>query len=712
MSSYLYHVSFELTSHPDPSEQQDTAVFVPQPTTDLFQHGLPAHSVSPLGEDTALGKTRTRAGTRSGDGTEPLHRVRSLKHSDHTARSAAGSRGETGLSKSTAKIKGAKDEQVWPAEQDWRYDLVTIQSIDMVESPQDVRGQSRVQTSNVTAATTGHLATRGHFVPSDPKNTDVGWGVVHLYRDAYQTPGIYDEESSASYTGKDVISAFQEDSCTTLCIVAVPSYMTPSDLLGFVGEQARDDVSHFRLIRTGRANKYMVLMKFRDAKAAKAFRNEYNGRPFNSMDSEYCHVVFVASITFQTEASDAPTQTQASFPDMSNDPFTPNQQLRTGEPAVSPGAGANALAVSAKPLAPPTPALVELPTCPVCLERMDDTTGLLTILCQHVFHCSCLEKWRGSGCPVCRYTQNSSMPRRRAGDTMDDDQEDVCSICGTDSNLWICLICGNIGCGRYDDAHAFSHYELTGHSYAMDIETQHVWDYVGDGYVHRLITNKADGKVVDLPAANSSGYDKEKDRTGGMIGYGADMVPREKMEAMGNEYAYLLTSQLDSQRKYFEEQLERAVDKAAKASSTAEKATGSLDSLNAALQALQTSYNAAQAQMQNLEKEAERSRKRAEKADELARRFTKSYQEEKAMNDSLMERIKHNDVKAKEWEEKINALTAEKSDLEEQNRDLSFFISGQAKLQELEAQGEEVAEGTVEVPVSKAEGKKKKGRKK
>lgn len=294
---------------------------------------------------------------------------------------------------------------------------------------------------------------------------------------------------------------------------------------------------------------------------------------------------------------------------------------------------------------------------------------------------------------------------------MDDDQEDVCSVCGTDSNLWICLICGNIGCGRYDDAHAFSHYELTDHSYAMDIETQHVWDYVGDGYVHRLITNKADGKVVDLPAANISGYDKEKDRTGGMVGYGADMVPREKMEAMGNEYAYLLTSQLDSQRKYFEEQLERAVDKAAKASSTADKATGSLDSLNAALQALQTSYNAAQAQMQNLEKEAERSRKRAEKADELARRFTKSYQEEKAMNDSLMERIKHNDVKVKEWEEKVNTLAAEKSDLEEQNRDLSFFISGQAKLQELEAQGEEVAEGTVEVPVSKAEGKKKKGRK-
>ncbi|RUS24762.1 hypothetical protein BC938DRAFT_473103 [Jimgerdemannia flammicorona] len=38
--------------------------------------------------------------------------------------------------------------------------------------------------------------------------------------------------------------------------------------------------------------------------------------------------------------------------------------------------------------------LYELPTCPVCLERMDaSVTGLLTILCQHTFHCHCLSKW-------------------------------------------------------------------------------------------------------------------------------------------------------------------------------------------------------------------------------------------------------------------------------------------------------------------------------
>lgn len=36
----------------------------------------------------------------------------------------------------------------------------------------------------------------------------------------------------------------------------------------------------------------------------------------------------------------------------------------------------------------------ELPTCTVCLERMDESVdGILTILCNHSFHGNCLAKW-------------------------------------------------------------------------------------------------------------------------------------------------------------------------------------------------------------------------------------------------------------------------------------------------------------------------------
>ncbi|KAK6013437.1 zinc finger, C3HC4 type, partial [Ostertagia ostertagi] len=35
--------------------------------------------------------------------------------------------------------------------------------------------------------------------------------------------------------------------------------------------------------------------------------------------------------------------------------------------------------------------LTELPTCAVCLERMDDS--VVSILCNHTFHAGCIEQW-------------------------------------------------------------------------------------------------------------------------------------------------------------------------------------------------------------------------------------------------------------------------------------------------------------------------------
>ena len=44
----------------------------------------------------------------------------------------------------------------------------------------------------------------------------------------------------------------------------------------------------------------------------------------------------------------------------------------------------------------------------------------------------------------------------------------------------MCLICGHVGCGRYQDRHAWSHYVDSTHSYAMELETSRIWDYAGD----------------------------------------------------------------------------------------------------------------------------------------------------------------------------------------------------------------------------------------
>lgn len=388
---------------------------------------------------------------------------------------------------------------------------------------------------------------------------------------------------------------------------------------------------------------------------------------------------------------------------MNNDPFTPNYlgSLTVGISAA--GEPSSLAPLSAKPLAPPTPSLVELPTCPVCLERMDETTGLLTILCQHVFHCACLEKWRGSGCPVCRYTQSDTLLGINSSSD-NDGTENECSVCGSTSNLWICLICGNTGCGRYNSAHAYAHWELTSHSFAMDIATQAVWDYAGDGYVHRLIQNKADGKLVDLPAAYSRND---------MVGFGEDSVPREKLDNMGMEYAYLLTSQLDSQRAYFEEQVERAVDKAAKATIAAEEAAKSAALMNAQCTALRDEHNTARANISELERNLQRQSRKLQTSTELCRKLTKQYQDEKTMNEALMQRIKFLEETGKGVEETLKRLEIEKQEIEDQNRDLSFFISGQEKIKELEQddriEAGEIKAGSLQIPSDEST-KKRKGK--
>jgi hypothetical protein len=50
---------------------------------------------------------------------------------------------------------------------------------------------------------------------------------------------------------------------------------------------------------------------------------------------------------------------------------------------------------------------VELPMCAVCLERLDpEASGVMTILCNHAFHCDCRRRWTDSSCPVCRHVSD------------------------------------------------------------------------------------------------------------------------------------------------------------------------------------------------------------------------------------------------------------------------------------------------------------------
>lgn len=38
-------------------------------------------------------------------------------------------------------------------------------------------------------------------------------------------------------------------------------------------------------------------------------------------------------------------------------------------------------------------------------------------------------------------------------------------------NLWICLLCAHVGCGRYTKEHAKQHFHQTGHILSLELAT-------------------------------------------------------------------------------------------------------------------------------------------------------------------------------------------------------------------------------------------------
>ncbi|QUC22928.1 uncharacterized protein UV8b_07169 [Ustilaginoidea virens] len=669
---YFYHLVFELYPTPDPAEAVDHQTdradpWLPHRSTGIFDDlpGIETPSGNPRGNEPV-----THAAPSPESATDRSTPRTLATVSSGSPAKAASQRQR--LERTTGRrppVESSAPRLV----RDWRFGRVTIETID----PATPRGAGAMQGQSSRAAPSAApslgpsfggagTATKADFVPLKTKVTEAGWGVVRFYRDGEESAAL---GLGGDGAGEELEVAETVDDCTTLCIPAVPAYMSPSDFLGFVGDGWRDEVSHCRMVMTSRMNRYLVLLKFREGKVAKKWKREFDGKVFNSMEPQLCHVVFVKSITFETP-------------------------LRLGrlDPAAAAPSSSLAVASSTRPFPPPTPNLIELPTCPVCLERMDDTNGLMTIPCSHVFHCTCLQNWKGAGCPVCRFTNTPGLEgtpddaRNPCSQPFGSSVSNLCSVCDCTDDLWICLVCGNVGCGRYKGGHAKDHWKETAHSFALELETQYVWDYAGDVWVHRLIRDKGDGKVVELPGrSNHSARARDE-----------DVVPRAKVDNIGLEYTHLITSQLESQRVFYEDMLSKAVDKAARASAAAESAAAQSAAAADKLKQMEDKFAALTTDtLPQLERDFERERGRAARSEAMARNMSKSLQEERRINEGLMKRIEHlggeNEALRKEFQE----LKRENDELGDMNRDLGMFISGQEKLKQLESEGK-IEQGELE----------------
>ncbi|KMZ89140.1 hypothetical protein PVBG_03104 [Plasmodium vivax Brazil I] len=58
-----------------------------------------------------------------------------------------------------------------------------------------------------------------------------------------------------------------------------------------------------------------------------------------------------------------------------------------------------------------------------------------------------------------------------------------CRHCSNVDDVWLCLTCANIGCGRYQKSHAKMHSNRYNHHYCLNLKTKKVWNYMREAFI-------------------------------------------------------------------------------------------------------------------------------------------------------------------------------------------------------------------------------------
>ena len=452
-----------------------------------------------------------------------------------------------------------------------------------------------------------------NFVSGNPF-VEVTKGILHLYK-----------ENNTTSLEEGVIRS------QMLCMIGVPAKHKTLDLLQFTAA-CHSELEMMRVIHDGSPNQYMVLLRFRCQEAADEFYQAFNGMPYNSLEPEKCSLVYISKVETCKESEYYPYANHT-----------------------------------------------ELPVCSICLERMDESVStVLTILCNHSFHGSCLAQWEDTTCPVCRYVQSPDVVA-----------EQRCSECSSSEDLWICLICGYVGCGRYVGGHSHAHFLSTEHSYTMELvqnqNVQRVWDYVGDNFVHRLMqTDNFDGKLVESNGPGEECHTCRKDSS--ICGEAGELTKSnsgvdgvrvnvdEKIDSIQLEYTYLLTSQLESQRRYFEEKMARLEgDAHREIDEVMNRARSSIEEA--------TQFKS---QVSSLVKDKTKSEKKYADLQSKLNKTTRQLEEEQQMNKSLCQNQAEWQRKVENSQKKMEETQLKKdkeiNELKEQVRDLMFYMEAQQKI--------------------------------
>jgi hypothetical protein len=245
----------------------------------------------------------------------------------------------------------------------------------------------------------------------------------------------------------------------------------------------------------------------------------------------------------------------------------------------------------------------EIPTCPVCIHRIDPLRIGLPKPGNH-YLCSkfccptllpgvspaisssfsdvrllcskqrLLQPWSSPAfCVACHVLQDYWKDIRLMSDGVaaevnisDHAGNLYCHCCAMQETLWVCLTCGFVGCGRYSNKHAEEHFKATRHVFSLELATLRIWDYASGEFAHRgdildcpsLYLFRQAGRVGDrhttiqshswqVPA--SSSHESEHSQT--------SFASRPFSALIGEEYEALLQSALEDQAQHYEGEITR-----------------------------------------------------------------------------------------------------------------------------------------------------------
>ncbi len=233
--------------------------------------------------------------------------------------------------------------------------------------------------------------------------------------------------------------------------------------------------------------------------------------------------------------------------------------------------------------------------------------------------------------------------------------------------------------------------------------------------MHRLIQNKADGKLVELPSASASMG--ASPREGGLGPSAADALSAEKIEAIGIEYSYLLTSQLDSQREYYEERISEVTSQVNQLKPMLESIQKQMEDERRRWQEEQdVRKREEEERMEAVLREKQKADGKADKMAALARRLEKELREERTVSEGLLKNLSAMKEKVAQANAEREGYGQKIKELEDQVRDVMFFLEARTKIENGDGTVAEAAGGSIALPppveAQTPAGKKRKGKKK